>query len=38
MDGYCFGSMETPKEWGGEIPNFKALSVSRGKGEDAVLW
>ncbi len=23
MDGYCFGSMETQKEWEGEIPNFK---------------
>jgi hypothetical protein len=31
MDGYCFGSMETQNEWGGEIPNFRA-------GESVVTW
>ena len=30
MDGYCFGSAETQKEWGSEILNFKSLSVWAG--------
>ena len=43
MDGYCFGSTETEKEWGGKIEfrrrsNLKALSVGRRKHESAVLW